>query len=119
MALKRYWVRAHTTRDGFGRGHRVKGHYRYSYEHRAALRQEEGRNVHLYTNPSQRAENLRDFERRYGAKKGRRVFGAVVGKVRREQIHEGRRGHIERISPHYSTSRRGKRFYVRGHQAHV
>ncbi len=119
MALKRYWVRAHTSRDRFGRGHRVKGHYRYSYEHRATLRQEEGRPVHLYTNPTERNENLRQFEQHYGEKKGKYVYGAIVGKTRRAQIHEGRRGHIERVSPHYSTSRRGKRFYVRGHQARV
>ena len=37
---------------------------------------------HLY-NP----QTKRKFEKEYGKKKGDRVFGAVVGKVKRERAH--------------------------------
>lgn len=43
---------------------------------------------HLYKKGAKRGE-LRKFENRYGKKKGKRVYGAVVGKVYRE-THEGK-----------------------------
>ena len=44
---------------------------------------------HLYRNGAESIEK-RKFEREYGKKKGDYVYGAVVGKVRREQL--ARRG---------------------------
>lgn len=41
---------------------------------------------HLYKHGAKAAQ-LRKFERRYGKKKGREVYGKVVGKVYREQHH--------------------------------
>ena len=52
---------------------------------------------HLYSNPAQRAANERAFVRRYGQRGGRDrrggayIFGATVGKVRREQRAARRR----------------------------
>lgn len=37
-----------------------------------------------------RKRNLPKFEKRYGKEKGRKVYGAVVGKVRRERMAEGK-----------------------------
>lgn len=117
---RRIWVPAHEVRATSVRAaHHVKGHYRYSYQHRAALRRAEGRREHLYTNPRERRANLREFEERYGTEKGRRVFGAVVGKVRREQFREGRRGRFETVRQHESHTRYGKREHVRGHRARI
>ncbi len=39
---------------------------------------------HLYRDGAKRSEE-REFERRYGKKKGDYVYGAVVGKVKRER----------------------------------
>ena len=44
---------------------------------------------HLYRNGAESIEK-RKFERKYGKKKGDYVYGAVVGKVKREQL--ARRG---------------------------
>ena len=40
---------------------------------------------HLYKNGAKRGQ-LRKFENRYGTKKGKEVYGAVVGKVKRERM---------------------------------
>ncbi len=46
---------------------------------------------HLYRRGAKRRVE-REFESRYGPRKGRRVYGAVVGKVRRERLaKKGRR----------------------------
>ena len=39
---------------------------------------------HLYKNGAKKKE-LKKFESRYGKKKGKKVYGAVVGKVKRER----------------------------------
>ena len=44
---------------------------------------------HLYKDGAKRRE-LRSFERKYGRKKGKYIYGATVGKVRRER-HRKRR----------------------------
>ena len=43
------------------------------------------RHGHLYRKGARRGE-LRSFERRYGYKKGKYVYGATVGKVKRERL---------------------------------
>lgn len=46
---------------------------------------------HLYRDGAKRSELL-SFERRYGRKKGKYIYGAVVGKVYRERhAHRHRR----------------------------
>ena len=45
---------------------------------------------HLYREGAKRGE-LRKFENRYGKEKGKRVYGAVVGKVKREREAKKRR----------------------------
>ena len=92
------------------RGHvrRYRGHTRVVHSH---LR-------HLYTNRRERAQNLRSFKARYG-KRGPEVFGAVVGKVRREQVAAGKRSNREWVAPHTSHSRTGRREHVKGHYARV
>jgi hypothetical protein len=40
--------------------------------------------AHLYKKGG-KARNLPKFEKRYGKTKGQKVFGAVVGKVKRER----------------------------------
>jgi len=46
---------------------------------------------HLYRDGAKRSQE-RKFEKRYGKKKGDRVYGAVVGKVARErQAKRGKR----------------------------
>ena len=42
------------------------------------------RKKHLYRDGA-KAKELREFEHRYGKEKGKRVYGAVVGKVYRER----------------------------------
>jgi hypothetical protein len=77
------------------------------------------RRRHLYSNKRDRAYEEAQFTRRYGktggrkGKGGRYVYGAVVGKVRREQAAAGSRSHREVIPAHYSHSRRGRRFRVK------
>lgn len=44
---------------------------------------------HLYREGAKRGE-LRKFENRYGKEKGKRVYGAVVGKVKRERARKKR-----------------------------
>ena len=66
------------------------------------------REKHLYTNPAERAVVRRTFTEEYGPVKGRYVYGAVVGKVRREQAAAGTRSHREVIRAHKSHSRKGK-----------
>jgi hypothetical protein len=78
-----------------------------------------GRRRHLYSNKRDRIAAERAFTRRYGksggrkGKGGRYVYGAVVGKVRREQVAAGTRSSREVIRAHTSRSRKGKRFRVR------
>ena len=45
---------------------------------------------HLYRDGAEKGE-IRDFERRYGKRKGRRIYGATVGKVKRERAAKKRR----------------------------
>jgi hypothetical protein len=71
----------------------------------------------LYKGRGTKARMTRAFERRYG-KRGRAVYGAVIGKVAREQA--ARRGEkVERVRRHESTSRKGRRFEVRAHEARL
>jgi len=44
---------------------------------------------HLYRYGAKSRE-LREFERRYGKEKGRRIYGAVVGKIKRERERKHR-----------------------------
>jgi hypothetical protein len=53
-----------------------------------------GRSKHLYRYGAREGER-RKFEREYGARRGAYVYGATVGKVRRERMA---RGHAERHS---------------------
>jgi len=85
---------------------RVKSHSRRGRRVRSHIR-------HLYSTKKGRAASRAAFTRRYGARKGRYVYGAVVGKVRREQAAAGTRPHRETIRAHTSRSRRGRRFRVR------
>jgi len=78
-----------------------------------------GRKRQLYTNPQDRSIERREFTERYGKKKGRYVYGAVVGKTRREQFEAGTRGRYETVKRHASRSRTGKRETVRRHRARV
>jgi hypothetical protein len=77
------------------------------------------RRRHLYTNKRDRAYERREFTERYGKTGGRTgkggayIYGAVVGKVRREQAAAGTRPRREVIPAHYAHSRRGRRFRVR------
>ncbi len=119
MSLKRTRVRKHARTTRSGRRYTVQPYFRYTAAHRAALRAAEGRPVHLYSNPAERKKNLRSFEERYGAAKGKRVYGAVVGKVRREQAAAGTRSRVERVGAHRSTSRTGNPEWVRGHRARI
>lgn len=48
---------------------------------------------HLYSNKKDRAIERREFTERYGPEKGRYVYGATVGKVRREKRASRRRRH--------------------------
>jgi hypothetical protein len=76
---------------------------------------------HLYSNKKDRAALRREFTERYGAEgersttgeSGREIYGAVVGKVRREQVAAGTRSSRETIPAHWSRSRKGKRFRVK------
>jgi bisphosphoglycerate-dependent phosphoglycerate mutase len=61
----------------------------------------------------------REFEDRYGEHKGERVYGAVVGKVAREQAAERGGKKVERIRRHPATSSQGKPYIVRAHEAEV
>jgi len=45
---------------------------------------------HLYRYGAKRKE-LRAFERRYGKRKGKHIYGAVVGKIKRERARRHRR----------------------------
>lgn len=47
------------------------------------------RTKHLYRDGAKNSEELK-FENRYGKKKGKYIYGAVVGKVKRERKAEGR-----------------------------
>ena len=44
---------------------------------------------HLYRDGARHGE-LRKFENRYGKEKGKRIYGAVVGKVKRERARKKR-----------------------------
>lgn len=72
----------------------------------------------LYRGRGTRARELRSFQERYGARRGRRVYGAVVGKTARERAARRPRHTLrERVKPHWSESSEGKRYRVRGHEA--
>jgi hypothetical protein len=57
---------------------RVRGHLRSGRRVRGHVR-------HLYSNPADRRAAEAEFERRYGARRGRYIYGATVGQVRRER----------------------------------
>lgn len=68
-----------------------------------------------------KSRQLRSFERRYGAARGKRIYGAVVGKVHREQVALHERGagteHVRAGWVPSHMSRRGRtRFRVKGHR---
>lgn len=74
---------------------------------------------HLYSVPSQRPAELREFIDRYGKRRGTYIYGATVGKVRREQAAKRPSGRLnERIGGYYYW-RNGKRVHVRTHPAMV
>lgn len=62
----------------------VAGRFGRSRKKRREKRQQAERQKHLYRDGAEPAE-LRKFEREYGREKGRQIYGATVGKVRREQ----------------------------------
>ncbi len=66
-----------------------------------------------------KARSLKSFKARYGARKGARVFGAVVGKVKREQAAKHSGVLIEEVKRHTSHSKKGTPFIVRRHKARV
>lgn len=69
----------------------------------------------LYRGSGTKARMKRSFARRYGAR-GAYVYGAVIGKVAREQARKrGRK--VERIRGHPSHSRSGTPEEVRPHEA--
>jgi hypothetical protein len=76
---------------------------------------------HLYRDGTKGPEE-REFEDRYGKKKGKRVYGAVVGKVERERaadVEDDRprsRSSEHEVEEHEETVR-GRRYRVRGHRA--
>lgn len=84
---------------------------RSSNGHRAHVR-------HIYSNPKQREENLAEFEERYGERKGRRVFGATVGKIRRQQASKGGR-RVLTVRKHKSKTRYGKSETVKRHKERI
>ena len=45
---------------------------------------------HLYRGKGTKQRELRQFEQRYGKTKGKRVYGAVIGEVKREQMNKKR-----------------------------
>lgn len=74
----------------------------------------------LYRGIAKRTMKMR-FERRYGKKRGAAIYGAVVGKVHREQVAMGMPGaKIENVRSSWVKahwSRRGrKRVRVKGHR---
>ena len=73
------------------RKHRYPKHEsRSAYErHRRTHTHERAK--HLYRDGA-KAKELREFEHRYGKEKGKRVYGAVVGKVYRERYSHSYRG---------------------------
>ena len=73
------------------RKHRYSKHEsRSAYErHRRTHTHERGK--HLYRDGAKRKE-LMEFERRYGKEKGKKYYGATVGKVYREKFHHPYRG---------------------------
>ncbi len=44
---------------------------------------------HLYKNGAKNKE-IKIFEKRYGKKKGDKIYGAVVGKIKRERMKKRR-----------------------------
>lgn len=75
------------------------------------------RERHLYRDGAKRRE-LSEFERRYGSRHGKEVYGEVVGKVAREQAEERGGEKVEEVRAHYAE-RDGTRFKVRAHEAVV
>ncbi len=79
----------------------------------------------LYRGPGTRSKEARAFGRRYGKRGGRArkggayVYGAVIGKVKREQAAKRGGVLIEEVKRHTSHSKKGKPFIVRRHKARV
>ena len=77
------------------------------------------RRGHIYRDGAEGRE-LREFEARYGPEHGREVYGAVVGKVAREQAAYRPGGvKVEHIPGHISFSSKGQREWVRGSERYV
>lgn len=77
-----------------------------------------GRSRALYRGRGVRRREQREFKRRYG-RRGAAVYGAVIGKTKREQAERAGGELREHIQTHEATSDRGRRFRVRGHYATV
>lgn len=77
---------------------------------------------HLYREGAKGPE-LREFERKYGKRKGRRVYGATVGKVKREQMaaeeddRPRSKAQTHLVSGHYVVESNGRRYWVTIHEA--
>ncbi len=70
---------------------------------------------HLYRDNAEKKEE-KAFEERYGKAKGQRVYGATVGKVKREQLErEGKSVGREHVKGHVAFSKKGNLYHVRGH----
>lgn len=76
---------------------------------------------HLYRDGAKGPEE-REFEQRYGREKGKRVYGATVGKVERERAAEDEddrprnSGDTHGVEPH-EREVDGRPEHVRGHRA--
>lgn len=73
----------------------------------------------LYRGKGTKRFELRKFNKRYGAKRGKAVWGAVIGKVAREQAAATGRTKIEWVKRHKAHSVKGRPFIVRRHPARV
>lgn len=74
----------------------------------------------LYRGRGTKAAQMRAFRRRYGPR-GAAVYGAVVGKVHREQVALGEPGKtVENVKegwvPTHMSRRGRKKFRVKGHR---
>jgi hypothetical protein len=69
----------------------------------------------LYRGRGTKEAQLRRFRAAYG-RRGPGVYGAVVGKVAREQARK-RGKKVEKVKGHMSTSVLGKPYFVKAHEA--
>lgn len=78
----------HSHAHGHGRGHHGGS---CGPSCRSGMVSHHHRSSHLYRGSGTRGRERRAFERRYGKRKGDYVYGATVGKVRRERMARRRR----------------------------